>query len=222
MVRAILAGKKTQTRRKIKYDFPSDESVRKVAGTGYGICQQQGGTSFNVTGPVWAFRQCTRVTPIPAPELFPCPYGQIGDRLWVKETWRPGMHTEFLCAVQYKADLSWKKPEIQDENQGFEFASQCAEEPEKWTSPLFMRRWASRITKKITCVRVQRINDISDQDCIAEGIERLPSGAWNEYRNNRPGNVGWERPRSSYETLWSSINGPDSWSQNPWVWVIEF
>lgn len=151
-----------------------------------------------------------------------CPYGQPGDRLWVKETFRiwqdedscfegpiggnlcnPGVRRRMLKRTEYRA------------------SSQNAEGI-GWRPSIFMTRWLSRITLEITGVRVERLHDISEADAIAEGIERvpMPSGesCWRDYLD---GGI-LSRAVSSYATLWASINGRASWSSNPFVWVVEF
>lgn len=121
-----------------------------------------------------------------------CPYGQPGDRLWVRETWAPVPSGP--CRpdnpVMYAATV--EKPHIWT-----------------WKPSIHMPRWASRITLEVTGVRVERLQDISNADCWAEGMcdDNNP-----EQKLNRR----W------FSELWESINGPGSWEQNPWVWVVEF
>lgn len=91
-----------------------------------------------------------------------------------------------------------------------------------WKPSIHMPRAASRITLEITGVRVERLQSISESDCIAEGIESEPGTAhWKNYETG-PGWRYWESPKQSYRTLWESINGPGSWDTNPWAWCIEF
>jgi hypothetical protein len=197
MVRAILAGTKTQTRRIVKP--PSGpHTIDEVVSTPDSLA---------------AFIRSR------------CPYGEVGDRLWVRETLRGVIDTkidpeETMPIAAYVADGAhiWTKDKFRV--------------PWKWTNTsipsIHMPRWASRLTLEITGIRVERLNDISREDAIAEGIEQWPAhypGAsvnWKLY--------GWLEkhkqcspdPRLSYETLWESINGHGSWSCNPWVWVVEF
>ena len=90
----------------------------------------------------------------------------------------------------------------------------------KWRPSIFMPRWVSRITLEITDVRVERLQDISEADAIAEGVEYLPDvGGWRCYMNERG---GYTYAVTSYRSLWESINGPGSWAANPWVWVIGY
>jgi hypothetical protein len=85
----------------------------------------------------------------------------------------------------------------------------------KWTPSIHMPRWASRITLEIVSVRVERLQDITEECAKAEGCDNSNSEA--------AITVGWyERPRSAFIRLWESINGADSWLSNPWVWVVEF
>ena len=92
---------------------------------------------------------------------------------------------------------------------------------------IHMPRWASRITLEVTGVRVERLQDISEADAIAEGIEQMPCEVPDTklWRNYTPDN-GWTprvaMPQNSYRSLWESINGQGSWDANPWVWVVEF
>jgi hypothetical protein len=133
MVRAILAGEKTQTRRLVKSahlntSMEAEEVLNEIVRNNIECC---------------------------------CPYGHPGDRLWVKETWRAGMHPELFCAIQYRADNHWMKPEGLDDNTGYKFAYLCYQTPEKWYSSIFMRREFSRITLEITGVRVERLQEIT-------------------------------------------------------------
>lgn len=149
-----------------------------------------------------------------------CPYGEPGDRLWVRETHRywwpdwedPGSHP---CRCRYKADdaiidlpVGW------DEGNQF-FTPEDADldkEPHKWRPSIYMPRWASRITLEITGVRVERLQEISEADAWKEGFPD-PDGKNKEYT---------DRARYWYRTVWEDINGSDSWHANPWVWVLEF
>jgi len=141
------------------------------------------------------------------------PYGKPGDRLWVRETWAPDFEPyEFI----YRADDGM-------------FAS-------RWRPSIHMPRWASRITLEVESVRVERLQDISEEDAIAEGIQAnsKDGGITVKYgisdRDGWPGNDdhGWhwhewcKTPREAYLKLWEKINGPGSVQANPWVWVVTF
>lgn len=147
-------------------------------------------------------------------EPFRCPYGHPGDRLWVREAFSgPHYREGFPPALWHPNDEFWYWA---DGN------------PDKgdWTRPrpsIHMPRFASRITMEVTEVRVERLQDISEADAIAEGIEPdvQPGDAAPLWRNYATGNTTIS-PIYSYQTLWEQINGPGSWDLNPWVWVVGF
>jgi len=202
MVRAILDGRKTQTRRIVKHRENRWE------------CSDDG-----LTGKVWPFWPCY-VYGEPEPIEMPCPYGVAGDRLWVREAW---------AVVPHVTD-NGPKHRAKGDGTGVTWRADWNANPSgfKWKPSIHMPRWASRITLEITGVRVERLDDISEADAIAEGIESRPI-SWlpttSEYRY-----YGWIykhdqwslSPINSYESLWESINGQESWAANPWVWVVEF
>lgn len=174
MVRAILAGTKTQTRRvitKFPWKFDGDNFMREFA-------------------------------------HHDCPMGHPGDRLWVRETWAETINVNDMSpwpdrphrffeesgsAVIYRADGEW---EWLDDDGSID------EGHSSWKPSIFMPRWASRITLEITKVRVQRLQEISEEDAKAEGCSHV----------------------ESFSNLWDSLNAKrgHSWESNPWVWVIEF
>jgi hypothetical protein len=134
-----------------------------------------------------------------------CPYGNIGDVLWVRETWalRPG----FSDWKYYKADYS------------AEDLSHI-----KWKPSIHMPKEACRLFLEVTEVRVQRLQDISANDAIDEGIEIVPSDMPVTYKNYEKG-FEWDGlgdSTQSFQSLWESINGHDSWQANPFVWAITF
>ncbi|EKN6179374.1 hypothetical protein DVQ53_00285 [Yersinia enterocolitica] len=128
-----------------------------------------------------------------------CPLGKPGDQLWVREAFAAGLCTESTLA--YRAT---HKTEDLEEGWG---------ETIKWTPSIHMPRWASRINLLITGVRVERLNDISEQDAMAEGC----------LYGKGNGEIDLAvRPENHFPTLWASIYGAESWQANPWVWVITF
>jgi len=145
-----------------------------------------------------------------------CPYGQPGDRLWVRETWKPHcegpISEEFPLGtcVKYKADGALIKPERWTTEQGF--WCEAHENETRWRPAIHMPRWASRLTLEVTGIHVERLQEISEGDAIAEGFAPCA--------DSNPGNGGvfdW------YHKLWDSINAKNyPWSLNPWVWVLEF
>lgn len=183
-VRAILAGRKTMTRRPVKLpeiiSEPGDADATSI-----------GWIVHHESGPGWH----GWMTEYPEEGSLPlrCPYG---DRLWVRETWAPKAIDPECTVVAYRAtDDACNGP---------------------WRTSSHMPRWASRITLEITGVRVERLQGISSDDCIAEGIGD-PVGAPLRY-----GSITEAWNRRAFQQHWESINGPGSWAENPWVWVLSF
>ena len=132
-----------------------------------------------------------------------CPYGRPGDRLWVRETWAP-------CGdgVIYRADA---KSEL-----GAAVAREHDSDTGRWHPSIHMPRWASRITLEVVGVRVERLNEISEEDAIAEGA----SATLSPLDSVRLGAIGTHR--EGFSQVWEADNGPGSWGESPWVWVVEF
>lgn len=125
---------------------------------------------------------------------------KIGDILWVRETWAK---TEI--GFVYKAKTCGNDKPING-----------------WKPSIFMPKEAARIFLEVTNVRVERLQDISREDAIAEGIERFDDATfWYKNYLNQP-LPGCSNPITSFQTLWMAINGAESWQSNPWVWVYEF
>lgn len=141
------------------------------------------------------------------------PYGQPGDRLWVRETWRPEASKRAVgWELSYPAD-------------GARLFADLAVVPHTWRRPkaaltgnvpgIHMPRWASRLTLDVTEVRVQRLQELSEEDAKAEGVQPAPF-----CKSGRP--AGMEHVEA-FEDLWQSINGERaSWASNPWVWCVSF
>lgn len=215
MVRAILTRTKTQTRR-----------IVKVRGGDDGMLIQDRGLGW------WPYRS-KRGPPAGDDDPYGSPYGQAGDRLWVKETWRPGIvQSEAINTfdgkdvwIEYAAEGERRHFDRRDLPQDWRLPQSARQG--KNVSPLFMPRWASRITLEVLGVRVQRLQDCSEADAVAEGVERLAADAgWREY-GSRPqdetaGSGSVATARASYKSLWESIHGAGSWDRNPWVWAVEF
>lgn len=213
MVRAILAGTKTQTRRIVKPQPQPNggEGLHPVAP----YCNPHGSWA-------WVLAATGHGS---GGNLFDCPYGQPGDRLWVRETWQgPLLDSEEHEAAQFREDGpdAFKKP-------GF-----CAYRATDtldavdldgndlgWRPSIHMPRWASRISLEITGVRVERLQDISEADAIAEGISAKEDGRYHCGCDD-DGEILCKSPVTAYAWLWNSINGDGAWAANPWVWVVEF
>ncbi|MBJ2303897.1 MULTISPECIES: hypothetical protein [unclassified Pseudomonas] len=198
MVRAILEGRKTVTRRAIKVQPRIDASGNFCVGSSnYG----QDGYGKPVTKHF--INGC-------------CPYGKPGDRLWVRETWArvgnsdPGYLT---FGATYPDCLP---PDLEN----IPAASEI-----RWKPSIHMFRRDSRILLEITDVRVERLQDISEAQAIAEGVEPFtdfqPTGHWRRYRDGGM-NSYVANAVASYASLWTEINGAGAWEANPWVWVVEF
>lgn len=214
MVRAVLSGSKTQTRRILKNPYIEGEwSIKPTNEPRF-----QGHTHD------WWLGEGTQ--PFGA---IKSPYGQVGDQLWVRETFQP----IFAEGVTDFADVDYKTgegyaPVYPATDKVVEFVSFDGDITTRCTPSIHMPRWASRIQLEITGVRVERLNDCSEADAVAEGIERVGGYAsvspWRNYRIGEAGEMSMHcsAPTRSYMTLWESINGEGSWAANPWVWVIEF
>lgn len=211
MVRAILDGRKTQTRRIIKLP-PAPETLGTWEPTtiGGGSATFADGSPAPEMAAIWHTRTGEALT---------CRHGQAGDRLWVRETWQGPMwdgeledrpadaHSPKYC--QYAAD-GGPIPEYMDAEDNLR---------QGWRPSIHMPRWACRLELEITGVRVERLNDCSEEDAIAEGIAPELDG-WTDYSN--PSCQMCMNPVDSYRTLWNCINGVDAWDTNPFVWVVEF
>lgn len=177
MVRALLNGTKTQTRRVVK----DEQKARALNAAGYSAC----------------------------------PYGQPGDRLWVRETWQAFFDDE-VPPDRPRGPRHTMGIPAQPELKSFAFYRADGDMPPhheygavRWFPSIHMPRKYSRILLEIVGVRVERLQDISRGDAMAEGcpFPNIARGA---------------NPREWYAELWDQINGPGSWSANPWVWVVEF
>lgn len=193
MVRAILGGRKSQTRRIAKLD-----SAGRVA---------RGGRSWHVDDKSAALA---------------CRYGRPRDLLWVRETWAETDRQDGTPVVAYRAGGciavgrdGAQGPDVLLRN----FAWSETPYVDRWRSPIHMPRWASRILLEITGVRVERLQDINEAEALAEGVYAVQC---NELGAEVAYYRSLFRPRDLYRLLWESINGRGSWDANPWVWVIEF
>lgn len=182
-IRAILEGRKTQTRR-----------VMKPQPTGQPVTTTTPGNQF---GAIWPYDDGTE-------KYCACPYGQPGDSLWVRETWAVGPWHR-----------STKPSELPPYTEVFYHADNVNHSHFAWRPSIFMPRWASRITLRVVNVRVERLQDISESDAIAEGIKQDANGLW------LPG--GYDTLVLAYRDLWDSIYGKTHpWNSNTLVWVLEF
>lgn len=219
MILAILAGRKTQTRRVVKSTAWVCDGGEPPSGSYPGSPGQ------------WVI------------DLDRCPYGKIGDRLWVRETWCETDDEYGTPVVVYRA--GGNRLIGRDHPRGPDYLLNASSDEgihvDRWKPSIYMPRWASRISLKITNVRVERVQDISEEDAIEEGMQKFvytskDNVATRKYgipdRDGFPGegDFGWPWhdwkifPTAAFARLWDCINanrGQD-WKANPWVWVIEF
>lgn len=190
MVRALLTGKKTQTRRLVKGIPVSHDCIGFVVDSS--DSKQIGKVGFGVQKSEYHYDPLVSAR---------CPYGAVGDRLWVRECyadilWDITASGKEIRKIIYKADEQHDATIIHP----------------TWKTPLFMPRAASRIELEITGIRVERVQDITDADALAEGVEvcDVERGLCAE---------------EEYSVLWTEIHGyhdQKGWNANPWVWVVEF
>ncbi|HHS9827738.1 hypothetical protein H8L55_15300 [Klebsiella quasipneumoniae] len=207
MVRAILDGRKTQTRRIMTVQSESSEfGLRYIAESSLA---KEVGMYF------WSQSDACGMKARSKP--FACPYGKPGDRIWVREAFRVHSRATDVATLVYKASErnSWTE---QTHRVPVAVCNKPAT-PEKWTPSLHMPRWASRILLEITDVRVERLNAISQEDAQAEGMELT---GWRPTYSDPDSGGKVMTPYDNFAELWSSIYGDESWKANPWVWVISF
>lgn len=230
MVRAILDGRKTQTRRVMKVQPESNQ---------LGLLLITDSTKRSDIGKYhWAESNATGNHV--RSKLFSCPFGAVGDRIWVRETWAI-LGNEDGCCIDWEEKLC----KADERSAARIYRASCEQRPGNyglwsipddadwkphtkdyqyegaWRPSIHMPRWASRILLEITNVRVERLNAISEEDARAEGI--IDGGCLN---CGEPEPCGCANPEpdatDAFAYLWQSIYGQDNWNANPWVWVIEF
>lgn len=200
MVQAILAGNKTQTRRVAKH--PLLQTLSYIVNIGDGWFGDEEGDVQVL-----------------------CPFGKVGDQLWVKETWRAALgwdrtkprEIDRSSPILFTADGKEINGDAWDDWESMDYG--------KLRPSIFMPRWASRIQLEITDVRVEHLQDISEADAQVEGADCL---VWSGIQGTAADLIDWPLKevgnpyRNGYALLWEAINGDGSWKANPWVWVIEF
>ena len=202
MVRAILAKTKRQTRRVVKPQ-PYIDPQGNACWNGSNFGQDGRGPHIQ-----------SLASPIPSSKTgrVRCPYGQPGDRLWVREAWSHDAESLDQCRAS-----------AEDAMGGGAYgpyyrATEVAPDTLSWKPSIHMPRWASRITLLITSVRVERLQDISEADALTEGIVATRGG----YGLPDGSHYHAADPRESYWSLWEAINGKGSVEAKPWVWAVAF
>lgn len=240
MVRAILAGRKTMTRRIVKpQPIQVDGELRFKWATFFDNGHVHTWDREGTGGQNWQadeypnenkFRAALRRTPYEKP----CPYGSRGDRLWVRETWTSAVSAG-MAQIAYAADGRWgsmsadfkpvfhgwtlgvtdKVMEDWQELNGNWVGRSYFEK--KWRPSIHMPRSVARIILDITDVRVERLQDITEEDAVREGVTPGDGSPVNGFQTESPYSA-----TAAFAGLWESINGPGSWDANPWVWAIAF
>jgi len=215
MVRALPAGTKTQTRRalRVQPDAHHWESL-----PGYELKRSKLVTINERIAVKFSHSIPQNQQWDTALDWLLCPYGQPGDRLWVREAWR--------AKVQFDHEPPRNIPEcapVRYEAAGMHFPDG---QWGKYRHARFMCRWMSRTLLEVTEVRVQRLQDITEEDAQAEGIAAHRKGGW--WWEQPPAGIegtnhfGAKTARDAYMALWEQINGAGSWDANPWVWAVSF
>lgn len=213
MTRAILDGRKTQTRRPVKFPVHDKNLGCELAGN-------------KLAGELSAGNYLNSA------------FGKPGDRIWVRETWAT-LGNEDGCCVDWEGNLC----KGDERSAARIYRASCEQRPGDyslwsipddaywkphtkehkfegaWRPSIHMPRWASRILLEITNVRVERLNAISQEDAQAEGMELT---GWRSTYSDPDSGGEVMTPYDNFAELWSSIYGDESWQANPWVWVIEF
>jgi len=218
MVRALLSGKKTQTRRVVRC-LCNNTHMGKLLG------------EWDLSVPPWRWdgkkslwRLMSRQPPSPgdwvesfqtavddhATAAVRCPYGKPGDRLWVRET--------FIAGKAVGGYAPGVDPDLDPDGRTIDVIYRADAGPNEltagpWTPSIYMPRWASRITLEVTDVRVERLQELTPADAIAEGV--FQDG---QYATE----PGLPYPVATFAALWRNLNGVGSWAANPWVWVVTF
>lgn len=202
MVRAVLDGRKTQTRRPFPVQ-PHGEYGEHYNGKMEGP-EMYEPQMFDKYGDAYPGKPIFGCYTEDGEQGFKCPFGQPGDRLWVRETLSKEKWPDYHYDVYPQVTAG-----TGDEDFNYRGSDYRGLVP-----AIHMPRWASRILLEITDIRVERVQDISEADAAAEGCNNSQSEAAK--------NVGWyEKPRRAFRRVWEQVYG-DSWNRNDWVWVIEF
>jgi len=215
MVRALLDGRKTQTRRILKPQPPVECGIHYMLGNESWLDDENQSPLRHYWeawgGPLFENKPADHLC---GSHSVRSPHGKPGDQLWVREAWSTHACFDHIPprdlttrSIHYQADGTIKTG--------------------KYRQAFHMPRWASRITLEIISVRVERLQDISESDALAEGIESITGDKtiyhW-DFPKPYPDHAvsGYQSARSAYQELWCEISGRDSYDANPWVWVIEF
>lgn len=216
MVRALLDGRKAQTRRILKPQ-PAQWQAMVIDITPPFFNEEEGGWGQVET--IWSGPLVPGMCEPEREEWSPLrlPYA-VGDRLWVREAFITGFDIEDATGrpegeqkVWYRADSPWP--------QWYDADSESTLDSPPWKSPIHMPRWSSRITLEVTEVRVQRLQEISGEDTIVEGVQ-CPTCEAMKYSACH--DSGCFHSLQLFKELWNGLHGPGAWEANPWVAAISF
>lgn len=244
MVRAILEGRKTVTRRTVK------SPAKNMQAAGMEVIKYRPPGDPWYKDHVWSMRGSMGVWGDYTHDAFMalCPHGIPGDRLWVRETWSPvERESDCVDGIKYRADGFFRPIENTRAAADLWMMAANSDHSGKWRPSIFMRRWMARITLEIASVRVERLHDITEEDARAEGVTTaVASESWSMMTRDGGCLSSGVEPsaetraafdvvhvqhvpahqiasaRDKFATLWRTINGVESWDANPWVWRIEF
>ena len=201
MVKATMVGRKTETRRTRgldKYNEKPNDYFLFPTSDGFGA---------------------HRISDFESSHAVKCPYGKPGDILWVRETFLRLDQDHIITSLfSYRADCDKESDEYRKEYV-------AAGRPYQWKPSIHMPKAVARIWLEVLDVKIELLWDITENGAIAEGVEQIPYFGEHIYRDyTKPvkPNTGCVFPQLSFRTLWQSINGPASWDENPWVWVVKF
>ncbi|HHQ4216809.1 TPA: hypothetical protein ACVGKX_000886 [Pseudomonas aeruginosa] len=191
MVRAILEGRKTVTRRVVK---PPPDFLGSMVDPNTPFKTLDAGLHARIT----------------------CPYGEPGDRLWVREAWAADAQVDAIAPRDLsQGEPIWYPADFSVRQTGCSMISKGRGRPS-----IHMPRWASRVLLEITAVRVERLQDISEEQALAEGVHGEPC----DHARQACSDIGcWgDTAKGAFGFLWEQLNGAGAWQANPWVWVVEF
>ncbi|MBG6487125.1 hypothetical protein I5I57_07490 [Pseudomonas aeruginosa] len=191
MVRAILEGRKTVTRRVMK---PQPDFLGSMVDPNTPFKTLDAGLHARIT----------------------CPYGEPGDRLWVREAWAADAQVDAIAPRDLsQGEPIWYPADFSVRQTGCSMISKGRGRPS-----IHMPRWASRILLEITAVRVERLQDISEEQALAEGVRGEPCDHARQACSDI--GCGGDTAKGAFGFLWEQLNGAGAWQANPWVWVVEF
>lgn len=214
-VLAILQGRKTQLRRVVKPQ-PSNSHLFQ----GWVLDSTSGN---DIGKAAWAIGNGPLMQDVVRVR---CPFGQVGDKLWVRETWKTAKKLDARKPSEFSG---WPVKYVADYTLGTILGDTSGVQRPSSHMP----REASRILLEVVSVRVERLQGISEEDAFSEGIERIEEHSWSakgatplgtfrgmdEWSDTEP---FWTDATDAYRSLWEIEHGLDSWNANPWVWVVEF